>query len=134
MKAITIAGNIGKDAVVRTTGQGKKVAGWSVAVDDGFGDSKRTLWFDCALWGERGEKLAPHLTKGSKVTVSGDLSTREHEGRTHLTVRVNELTLQGGGQQRQSGGYEDPQAPLGGQGGGYGGGRGDLDDPDSIPF
>jgi len=128
MKAITIAGNIGRDAVVRTTGQGKKVAGFSVAVDDGFGESKRTLWFDCAIWGERGEKMAPHLTKGSKITVSGDLSTREHEGRTYLTVRVNELDFHGGGQQRQS--YEDPQAPLGG----HGGGRGDLDDPDSIPF
>ena len=32
MKIITIAGNVGKDAVVRRTGNGDAVAGFSVAV------------------------------------------------------------------------------------------------------
>ncbi|MGM0584237.1 MAG: single-stranded DNA-binding protein [Pseudomonadota bacterium] len=121
MKQITIAGNIGKDAQLREH-NGNKVAGFPVAVDDGFGQNKRTIWFDCSLWGQRAEKLAGYLTKGSKVAVSGDLSTREHEGKTYLTVRVSEVTLQGGGQQSgQQRQQQDWQAPLG-------------DDPDGIPF
>lgn len=134
MKSITIAGNIGKDAVVRTVGNtGDKVTGWSVAVNDGWGDSKRTIWFDCSWWGGRAEKLAGYLTKGSKITVTGDLSTREHEGRTYLTVRVNDVTLHGGqdgAQQGQSGGYDHQAPPK--TGGGFGGGRNDIDD--EIPF
>ena len=47
MKNITIAGNIGKTAEVRTTQNGQKVTGWTVAVDDGWGDQKTTIWFDC---------------------------------------------------------------------------------------
>lgn len=101
MKSITIAGGIGKDAVTRTTQQGDKVTGFSVGVSEGFGDSKRTIWFDCSLWGARGEKLAGYLTKGSRVAVSGDLSTREHDGKTYLTVRVSDVTLLGGGQDRE---------------------------------
>ena len=97
MKNVTIAGGIGKDAVTRTTQGGDKVTGFSVGVSEGFGDGKRTIWFDCSLWGNRGEKLAGYLTKGSRVAVSGDLSTREHEGRTYLTVRASEVTLLGGG-------------------------------------
>lgn len=93
MKSLVIAGNIGKSAELRSTGSGEKVAGFSVAVDDGFGDKKRTLWFDVSIWGKRAETLAPMLTKGGKVTVSGDLSTREHEGKTYLTLRANEVTL-----------------------------------------
>lgn len=93
MKNITIAGNIGRNAEVRTTGGGDKVAGFTVAVDDGYGDSKRTLWFDVSIWGKRAETLAPMLTKGGKVCVTGDLSTREHEGKTYLTVRAAEVTL-----------------------------------------
>jgi single-strand DNA-binding protein len=100
MKSITVAGGITRDAVTRTTPQGDKVTGFSVAVDDGFGQNKKTLYFDCSLWGARGEKLAPYLTKGSKVAVSGDLSTREHEGKTYLTVRAAEVTLLGGGERR----------------------------------
>ena len=98
MKSITIGGNIGKDAATRSTQQGDKVTGFSVAVEERNGQEKRTLWFDVSIWGNRGEKLAPYLTKGTKVSVAGDLSTREHEGKTYLTVRADQITLMGGGQ------------------------------------
>lgn len=130
MKSITIAGNIGKDAVLRTTQGGDKVAGFSVAVEERSGQDKRTIWFDVAIWGRRGEALAQYLTKGSRVAVSGDLSTREHDGRTYLTVRADQVTLLGGGQQssgQSSGGYDDYRGGAAG-----GGGRSDYDD--CVPF
>jgi single-strand DNA-binding protein len=96
MKSITIAGNIGKDAEVRSTQGGDKVTGWTVAVEDRTGKEKSTIWFDCTLWGKRGESLAQYLTKGSKVCVSGELSKREHDGKTYLTVRAEQVTLIGG--------------------------------------
>jgi single-strand DNA-binding protein len=65
-------------------------------VDDRSQKEKSTLFFDCSLWGKRGDALAQYLTKGSSVTVSGDLGTREYEGKTYLTVRVSDVTLQGG--------------------------------------
>lgn len=107
MKNLTIAGRITRDAVTRSTQQGEKVTGFSVAVDDGYGQNKRAMFFDCSLWGKRGDSLAQHLTKGSQVTVSGDLSTREHEGKTYLTIRVADVTLQGKPQGNQSGGRPD---------------------------
>jgi len=132
MKTVAIAGNIGKDAVLRTTQNGDKVLGWSVAVEERNGQDKRTIWFDCSLWGRRAEALAQYLTKGTRVGVSGELSTREHEGRTYLTIRANEVTLLGGGQSRD--GMSDArrasynaQAPGGAQAGG-------ADFEDSIPF
>lgn len=114
MKNITIAGRCTKDAEVRNTQDGKQVAGFSVAVDDGYGQNKSTMFFDCSVWGVRAEKLAPMLTKGKQVTVSGDLGQREYNGKTYLTLRVADVSLQGGG---QSGGgqsqHSDParQAP-----------------------
>lgn len=129
MKNIVLAGNIGKSAEVRTTGNGDKVAGFSLAVDDGFGDSKRTLWFDVSIWGKRAETLAPMLTKGGKVCVSGDLSTREHDGKTYLTVRAAEVTLMSPRQDREAPREESRQS-------GYGAGGRPSDDVggDDIPF
>lgn len=126
MKNIVISGGIGKDAETRTTQGGDKVTGFSVAVSEGFGDNKRTIWFDVSLWGARGEKLAQHLTKGSRVSVSGDLSTRENNGKTYLTVRASEVTLMGGGEKREGQSPDRSQrAPAGGS----------YDDmSDSIPF
>lgn len=126
MKHITIAGNIGRDAEIRGTGQGDKVAGFTVAVDDGWGENKRTLWFDVSIWGARAEKLAPMLTKGGKVCVSGDLSTREHNGKTYLTVRASEITLMS---QRHEGRANDAQQDRRASAG-----RQTSDMEDEIPF
>lgn len=128
MKAITIAGNIGKDAEVRSTQGGDKVTGWTVAVEDRNGKEKSTLWFDCTLWGKRGESLAQYLTKGSKVCVSGELSTREHNGKTYLTIRAEQVSLMGG---KPEGQREERQSD------GYGAGGTPKNDPydgDAIPF
>lgn len=102
MKSICIAGRLGKDAELRRTQSGDPVLSFNVAVDDGFGQSKRTLWFKCSLWGKRGQSLEEHLRKGSAVTVSGDLSTEEYQGKTQLIVRVNDVTMQGGSQGQSS--------------------------------
>ncbi len=96
MKTITIAGNIGKSAETRSTQNGDKVTNWTVAVEDRQGQEKRTIWFDCTLWGKRGESLAQYITKGGKIAVAGELSTREHEGKTYLQVRVDQVSLMGG--------------------------------------
>lgn len=133
MKTIVIAGRTGKAAELRRLQDGTPVLSFSVAVDDGWGERKRTMWFDCSLFGKRGEPLEQYMPKGTAVAVSGDLSTREHEGKTYLTVRVNEVTLQGGksegqSEQRSSGAK---QQSYGEQSGSYGG----TDDlSDEIPF
>ena len=129
MKTIVISGNIGKDAETRTTQGGDSVTSFNVAVEERAGQEKRTIWFSCSLWGKRGQSLAPYLTKGGKVSVAGDFSTREHDGKTYLTIRADQVTLLGG---KSDGGRDDA-----GQSSGYGaGGRpgGGFDDGDAIPF
>jgi single-strand DNA-binding protein len=110
MKNLTIAGRLTKDAETRDVGS-DRVTSFSVAVDDRQGKEKRTLFFDASLWGKRGDSLAPHLTKGSSVTVSGDLGTREHNGKTYLTIRVGDVTLQGG--KPATGGGENADGTFG---------------------
>lgn len=121
MKSICIAGRLGKDAELRRTQGGDAVLSFPVAVDDGYGENKTTMWFDCSVWGKRGEALGKHLRKGTAVAVSGDLSKREHDGKTYLTVRVNDVTMQGGKSEASAGRQERDEAPA-------------PDDEDSIPF
>jgi single-strand DNA-binding protein len=126
MKQITIAGNIGKDAELRSTQNGDQVAGFGVGVEVRSGREKSTVWFDVSIWGKRAEALSPYLTKGTRVCVCGDLGTREHNGKTYLTVKADQVTLLGGGKAREDQGG----APAGGFGGGMPGN--DLDS--DIPF
>ena len=134
-----IAGNIGKSAETRNAGQ-STVTSFAVAVEQRGRDGKKTQWVNCSLWGQRGEKLANYLTKGTRVCVSGELTTREYNGKTYLEINASDVTLLGGGD-RTSGQQRDYQAPQsvqrpaaqGNVDNGYGAGGNALDDSE-IPF
>lgn len=97
MNLFAFTGNIGGDVKVNNAG-GTAVANFSVAVKAGYGDKAQTIWIACALWGKQAEsKLVDYLVKGQGVAVSGELSTREHDGKTYLQVRVGTIDLVGGG-------------------------------------
>lgn len=130
MQVLTIAGNVGKDAEIRRTQGGDAVLNFSIAVDNGKnkdGSKREATWYECALWGKRAESLQGHITKGSKLAVTGRPTARAYEGKAYLGINVDQLTFQGGGQQQNQGGYD------GGSGYGAGGRPGD-DGGDSIPF
>jgi len=101
MQNITLAGRIGGDATHRTTDNGE-VTSFNMAVDYGYGDRKETYWWSVSYWGKRGAGLAPHLRKGTSVTVTGEFSKREHEGKTYMQCRANDITLQGGKPERDT--------------------------------
>ena len=72
----TFSGFLGRDAELKTVGD-SKVANFSIGVSTFKGGDKSTLWVSAALWGERASKLAPFLTKGAAVTISGDIEDRK---------------------------------------------------------
>ena len=111
MQLTTIAGNVGKDAVLRRTGNGDAVLGFSVAVDNGKdqnGTKRDSTWFSCSLWGKRGESLEKYITKGTKVALSGRVGVDVYEGKGTLKLSVNELTFMGGGSQEPAQRQDQP--------------------------
>lgn len=79
LNSITLGGNIGNDMEVRYTQNGKAIGSFPLAVTNGYGDNKRTMWVTCLVFGERAEKLAPHIRKGGKIVVSGRLDVRQYD-------------------------------------------------------
>ena len=133
MNKITATGRIAADAEVRFTPSGDPVASFRIASDVGFGDKKTTNWFSCQVWGKRGESLAPHLIKGTPVTVFGALTLREwndKEGQKRLSpdIRFDEIELQGGKKDSEP---SQPSNPRNAQGAPKAS-IGDMDD--DIPF
>jgi single-strand DNA-binding protein len=99
MNFITIAGGLGRDAELKYLNNGDPICNFSVA--DSQGRDKGTIWWNCTLFGKRGEALSQYLTKGQSVTVVGAITEREwqdKEGnkRKSMDVRVSEIALQGG--------------------------------------
>ena len=125
MNVFTAIGRAGRDAEVRHTTNGKQVMSVGLAVDSGFGDNKQTTWIDCSAWGERFAKVAEYIKKGDRVGVTGEIGTREHDGKTYVTLNVREVTLLTAKQDRQESAPRPKPADKPAAGGG-------LDD--EIPF
>ena len=95
MQTITIAGRIGREAETRQAGDGT-VTSFTVAVDQRNGRDKTTNWWRVSIWGKRGESLSPYIRKGDNITVAGEFSLTEYDGKPQLNIRASEVALQGG--------------------------------------
>lgn len=116
MLQLSLAGRLGRDAEYKQTQSGKELCTFPVATEVGFGDSKETIWIGVTRWGAGAKGLSNHLRKGDPVAVTGEMSKREHDGKTYLQVRADRVTLLGTkGEQRgeakqsydESSGFDD---------------------------
>ena len=87
---IDLIGYIGKDAVLRTTPNGKSVADFSLATTDRYNDV--TTWWKVTIWGNLAEAVTQYLTKGTQVHVGGTMTNptnRVYENNAGETVAEN---------------------------------------------
>ncbi|EKS0344964.1 single-stranded DNA-binding protein [Escherichia coli] len=116
VNSITLGGNVGNDLEVRYTSNGKAIGSFSLAVQQGYGDNKRAMWVTCLIFGERAEKLAPHIRKGTKLVVSGRLDVRQYDRNdgtkgTAVEVAVNEFEFMNVNQHGQQQGQQQKAQP-----------------------
>lgn len=101
MNQLQIAGRIGRDAETRYSQSGKVIATFAVAVSEYRDGEEQTLWVRCTMFGERAEKLAQYLTKGTPVAVTGRAAVsswadkQSGEAKAALELIVNNVTLLG---------------------------------------
>jgi single-strand DNA-binding protein len=91
LNKVIIIGRLTKDVELKYTQSGKAVAQFSIAVDDGYGDNKRTYYPNIVVWGKSAETCGNCIAKGSKVAVSGKLTTRSYDGKDGKKVYVTEV-------------------------------------------
>lgn len=100
MNTFNCIGNITRDPETRQAGR-SSVTSFSIAhnrkwTDKDTGELKEeTSFFDCEAWGPRGETIAKHFSRGSKIGITGELKQDRWEDkddgtkRSKIIVRVN---------------------------------------------
>ncbi len=116
INTITASGNLGKDCEQRWTPNGKAVASFSLPVKQGYGEHEKVSWVICKMFGSKAEKLPPHLTKGIKVTVTGEFvmeewTSQSGEKKSAPVIIVNQLDF--GGNSGNQAGSQKPQQTQG---------------------
>lgn len=93
MIIIEIAGHLGADPETRFTSSGQKVTSLRVAVNTRKSGKEETVWWRVTLWGDRFDKLLPHLKKGSAVIVIGEMNGKpeiynDREGKPQVSLEL----------------------------------------------
>lgn len=125
----TVIGRLGADPETKTLQSGKTVTNFRVATDHGFGEKKTVTWVRVAWWGEQAVKVSQHLKKGSGVIFTGELFTRDHEGKTYVELDARDFEFRPGAAKEQGGAGNYANAGSGGSGGNASSGGFSDDDP-----
>ena len=98
LNKVTLIGNLGKDPEIRTTGEGKEIANFTIATSDVWKDRatgekrERTEWHRIVVFNEGlVGVIKNYLQKGSKVFIEGALQTRkwtDPQGNEKYTTEV----------------------------------------------
>ena len=79
MNTVNLIGRLVRDNELKYTKSGKAVATNTLALDDGWGDNKRSYFLPLVVWEKQAESLANYTGKGSKIAVNGKLTSRSYE-------------------------------------------------------
>jgi len=79
MNTVNLIGRLVRDNELKYTKSGKAVATNTIALDDGWGDNKKTYFIPIVVWEKQAESLANYTNKGSKIAVNGKLTSRSYE-------------------------------------------------------
>lgn len=95
LNVVTFTGRLTADGELKTSKAGTPFCNFRIAVNDMSEDD--TLFLSVVIFGKMAESLAPSLTKGKLVGISGKLKEEKYEKdgekRTSLSVVANTVQL-----------------------------------------
>lgn len=91
LNRVILIGRLTKDPELRYTNSGKSVCSFTLAVESGFGDNKRTDFINIVVWSKQGETCSEYLAKGKLAAVEGRLQIRNYDDRDGNKRYVTEV-------------------------------------------
>ena len=93
MNRVILSGNLTKDAELRYTANDKAYSKFSIANNEGYGDNKKTNFFNCTLWGKSAENISRFLTKGQKVLITGKVEINDYKDKEGIERKIIDINV-----------------------------------------
>lgn len=93
---VQLIGNLGKKPEIKSFGEDKKLATFSIATSDYYYDNKgekkeQTQWHNVVVFGKQAETVEKYLDKGMQVAVSGKITYRQYEDKDGIKRNITEI-------------------------------------------
>ena len=89
MNLCILLGRTTKDPSIRMTADGSQVASFTLAVDTGFGEKKKSNFFEMVAFGKAADSIGRMIRQGTKIIVQSQAQQNvwtDKEGRKHYDV------------------------------------------------
>ena len=100
---VQLIGNLGMDPEVKRLENGRTFARFSLATHESYVKSDGTKvedvqWHNVICWGKFGEHVGRYLKKGTRVLITGKLTSRDYEDkdgmkRKYVEIVMNEMLM-----------------------------------------
>lgn len=99
MLLVTLIGNLGRDPEKKTLDSGQIITTLSIACKSKRGKDTDPIWVKAVIWGDRFDKLLPHIKKGSSVVCTGMMqkptcyTDKSGVSRVNLEIKLDSLNF-----------------------------------------
>ncbi len=69
-----VIGRVGRDPEMRYTANGNPVTNLSLAVEHGYGENAKTVWYRVTFWGRTAEVVNEYVVKGDLIYAEGTIN------------------------------------------------------------
>lgn len=96
MNKVILVGRLARDPELRTTGSGKSVCSFTVAVDRRFKQEGQPTadFIPVVAWGRQAEVINQYLSKGRQIALNGRIQTRSYDAQDGSKRYVTEVVLE----------------------------------------
>ena len=74
----TLIGRVGQEPRSSMTPSGKAVCSFSLAIDEGYKDNKKTFWINVSVFGQQAEICNKWVHQGATLAITGRLGMNEY--------------------------------------------------------
>ena len=96
MNKVILMGRLTTEPELKYTQSGKEVLSFSLAVDSGYGEKKKTDFITCVAWEGTAKFISQWFHKGSLLLVEGALRTRKYTDKSGNNRTATEVLVSQG--------------------------------------
>ena len=94
MIQISTVGRVTADVELRESAKKVPYLSFDLAVTEGYGESKHTIYFQCWAFNQTAQRIASaNIKKGSQIFISGSLDIVDFERRDGSKGKINKVNL-----------------------------------------
>lgn len=86
-------GRLTKDVILTYAGE-TAIGKFTLAIDDGYGDKKKTNFINIVCFGKQAENAGMYLAKGNRCAVSGKIQTGSYKNKEGATIYTTDIVAE----------------------------------------